>query len=239
MDVSKPSLTASPVIVEKANQLVIIDHHRRGQEFPANPDLVYIEPYASSAGELITELLEYQSNEEEQIKTIEATTLLAGIIVDTRNFTLRTGSRTFDTASYLKSVGADTILIQRLLKENVDTYLMRSHLLNSLEILPNNIGIVHGEETFVYPTVVAAQTADMMLSMENIDASFVVTKRNDGRVGISARSLGNKNVQRVMEKMGGGGHLSNAATQLTDMSIEEAIEQLKIVIQELDTEINL
>ena len=239
VDVSKPSLTASPVIVEKANQLVIIDHHRRGQEFPANPDLVYIEPYASSAGELITELLEYQSNEEEQIKTIEATTLLAGIIVDTRNFTLRTGSRTFDTASYLKSVGADTILIQRLLKENVDTYLMRSHLLNSLEILPNNIGIVHGEETFVYPTVVAAQTADMMLSMENIDASFVVTKRNDGRVGISARSLGNKNVQRVMEKMGGGGHLSNAATQLTDTSIGEAIEQLKTVIQELDTEINL
>lgn len=239
VDVSKPSLTASPVIVEKANQLVIIDHHRRGQEFPANPDLVYIEPYASSAGELITELLEYQSNEEEQIKTIEATTLLAGIIVDTRNFTLRTGSRTFDTASYLKSVGADTILIQRLLKENVDTYLMRSHLLNSLEILPNNIGIVRGEETIVYPTVVAAQTADMMLSMENIDASFVVTKRNDGRTGISARSLGNKNVQRVMEKMGGGGHLSNAATQLTDMSIEEAIEQLKIVIQELDTEINL
>ena len=239
VDVNKPSLTASPEIVEKANQLVIIDHHRRGQEFPANPDLVYIEPYASSAGELITELLEYQSNEEEQIKTIEATTLLAGIIVDTRNFTLRTGSRTFDTASYLKSVGADTILIQRLLKENVDTYLMRSHLLNSLEILPNNIGIVHGEETIVYPTVVAAQTADMMLSMENIDASFVVTKRNDGRTGISARSLGNKNVQRVMEKMGGGGHLSNAATQLTDMSIEEAIEQLKIVIQELDTEINL
>lgn len=239
VDVNKPSLTASPEVVEKANQLVIIDHHRRGQEFPANPDLVYIEPYASSAGELITELLEYQSNEEEQIKTIEATTLLAGIIVDTRNFTLRTGSRTFDTASYLKSVGADTILIQRLLKENVDTYLMRSHLLNSLEILPNNIGIVHGEETIVYPTVVAAQTADMMLSMENIDASFVVTKRNDGRTGISARSLGNKNVQRVMEKMGGGGHLSNAATQLTDMSIEEAIEQLKNVIQELDTEINL
>ena len=239
VDVNKPALTASPEVVEKANQLVIIDHHRRGQEFPANPDLVYIEPYASSAGELITELLEYQSNEEEQIKTIEATTLLAGIIVDTRNFTLRTGSRTFDTASYLKSVGADTILIQRLLKENVDTYLIRSHLLNSLEILPNNIGIVHGEETIVYPTVVAAQTADMMLSMENIDASFVVTKRNDGRTGISARSLGNKNVQRVMEKMGGGGHLSNAATQLTDMSIEEAIEQLKIVIQELDTEINL
>jgi len=239
VDVSKPSLTAAPAIVEKANKIVIIDHHRRGQEFPENPDLVYIEPYASSVGELITELLEYQSAEAEQIKPIEATTLLAGIIVDTRNFTLRTGSRTFDTASYLKSVGADTILIQRLLKENVDTYLMRSHLLNSLEMLPNNVGIVHGEENIVYPTVVAAQTADMMLSMENIDASFVVTKRNDGRVGISARSLGNKNVQRVMEKMGGGGHLSNAATQLSDITIEEAIHQLIQVIEEIGSEINL
>ena len=115
---------------------MIIDHHRRGEEFPENPDLVYIEPYASSVGELITELLEYQSEDAEKLQPIEATTLLAGIIVDTRNFTLRTGSRTFDTASYLKSVGADTILIQRLLKENVDTYLMRSHLLNSLEMLP-------------------------------------------------------------------------------------------------------
>ena len=239
VDVSKPSLTAAPEIVKKTNKLVIIDHHRRGQEFPENPDLVYIEPYASSVGELITELLEYQSEEAEQIKPIEATTLLAGIIVDTRNFTLRTGSRTFDTASYLKSVGADTILIQRLLKENVDTYLMRSHLLNSLEMLPNNVGIVHGEENVVYPTVVAAQTADMMLSMENIDASFVVTKRSDGRVGISARSLGNKNVQRVMEKMGGGGHLSNAATQLSDITIEEAIRQLIQVIEEIGSEINL
>ena len=239
VDVSKPSLTAAPEIVKKANKLVIIDHHRRGQEFPENPDLVYIEPYASSVGELITELLEYQSAEAEQIKPIEATTLLAGIIVDTRNFTLRTGSRTFDTASYLKSVGADTILIQRLLKENVDTYLMRSHLLNSLEMLHNNVGIVHGEENVVYPTVVAAQTADMMLSMENIDASFVVTKRNDGRVGISARSLGNKNVQRVMEKMGGGGHLSNAATQLSDITIEDTIRQLIQVIEEIGSEINL
>lgn len=239
VDVSKPSLCAAPSIVKKANKLVVIDHHRRGEEFPENPDLVYIEPYASSVGELITELLEYQSEEAEKIQPIEATTLLAGIIVDTRNFTLRTGSRTFDTASYLKSVGADTILIQRLLKENVDTYLMRSHLLNSLEMLPNNVGIVHGEENTVYPTVVAAQTADMMLSMENIDASFVVTKRNDGRVGISARSLGNKNVQRVMEKMGGGGHLSNAATQLSDITIEDAIRQLMQVIEEIGSEINL
>ena len=239
VDVSRPVIAAAPEVLEQANKIVVIDHHRRSQDFPKNPVLVYIEPYASSTGELITELFEYQNNYAESIQPIEATAMLGGIIVDTRNFTLRTGSRTFDAASYLKSVGADTILIQRLLKENVETYLLRSHLLNSLILLENNIGIVQGEEDTPYPTVVAAQTADMMLSMENIDASFVVTKREDGRIGISGRSLGNKNVQRVMEKMGGGGHLSNAATQLSDTTIEEAVIQLKEVISELGNEIDL
>ena len=239
VDVSRPVIAAAPEVLEQANKIVVIDHHRRSQDFPKNPVLVYIEPYASSTGELITELFEYQNNYAESIQPIEATAMLGGIIVDTRNFTLRTGSRTFDAASYLKSVGADTILIQRLLKENVETYLLRSHLLNSLILLDNNIGIVQGEEDNPYPTVVAAQTADMMLSMENIDASFVVTKREDGRIGISGRSLGNKNVQRVMEKMGGGGHLSNAATQLSDTTIEEAVTQLKEVISELGNEIDL
>ena len=239
VDVSRPVIAAAPELLEKANKIVVIDHHRRSQDFPKNPVLVYIEPYASSTGELITELFEYQNNYAESIQPIEATAMLGGIIVDTRNFTLRTGSRTFDAASYLKSVGADTILIQRLLKENVETYLLRSHLLNSLILLDNNIGIVQGEENHTYPTVVAAQTADMMLSMENIDASFVVTKREDRRIGISGRSLGNKNVQRVMEKMGGGGHFSNAATQLSDTTIEEAVIQLKEVISELGNEIDL
>ena len=239
VDVSRPVIAAAPELLEKANKIVVIDHHRRSQDFPKNPVLVYIEPYASSTGELITELFEYQNNYAESIQPIEATAMLGGIIVDTRNFTLRTGSRTFDAASYLKSVGADTILIQRLLKENVETYLLRSHLLNSLILLENNIGIVQGEEDTPYPTVVAAQTADMMLSMENIDASFVVTKREDGRIGISGRSLGNKNVQIVMEKMGGGGHLSNAATQLSDTTIEEAVIQLKEVISELGNDIDL
>ena len=239
VDVSRPVIAASPEVLEQANKIVVIDHHRRSQDFPKNPVLVYIEPYASSTGELITELFEYQNNYAESIQPIEATAMLGGIIVDTRNFTLRTGSRTFDAASYLKSVGADTILIQRLLKENVETYLLRSHLLNSLILLDNNIGIVQGKEDTPYPTVVAAQTADMMLSMENIDASFVVTKREDGRIGISGRSLGNKNVQRVMEKMGGGGHLSNAATQLSDTTIEEAVIQLKEVISDLGNDIDL
>ena len=156
--------------------------------------------------------------------------MLSGIIVDTRNFSLRTGSRTFDAASYLQSNGADTVLIQKSLKEDLDTYLLRSHLLQTMEFVNGNLAIVHGEDEKIYDTVVAAQTADTMLSMEAVDASFVVTKRQDGRVGISARSLGQYNVQTIMEKLGGGGHLSNAATQIENTTVHEVVERLKAVI---------
>lgn len=233
VDVNKPSLCVSANIVEKSMQTVIIDHHRRAEEFPSRPSLVYIEPYASSASELISELFEYQPSNQEGIQRLEATALLGGIIVDTRNFTLRTGSRTFDAASYLKSCGADMILIQRLLKENIETYLLRSHLLSRIEFIDPQIAIVCGEEDVTYTGVIAAQTADMLLSMENVDASFVIIKRIDGRIGISARSLGNTNVQRLMEKLGGGGHLSNAATQLEGVTVEETLHLLKEVLNEM------
>lgn len=230
VDMHRPSISIAPELLTLTNQIVVIDHHRRGEEFPENPVLVYIEPYASSAAELITELFEYQSNESDPINKIEATAMLAGIIVDTRSFSLRTGSRTFDAASYLRSCGADSVMIQRLLKENVDTYLLRSHLIQSIEFLKSNLAIATGEEDETYDTVVAAQAADTMLSMADVDASFVITKRADGRVGISARSLGEINVQIIMEALGGGGHLSNAATQLSDVTIAEAKEQLEQVI---------
>lgn len=230
VDMHRPSISIAPELLTLTNQIVVIDHHRRGEEFPENPVLVYIEPYASSAAELITELFEYQSNESDPINKIEATAMLAGIIVDTRSFSLRTGSRTFDAASYLRSCGADSVMIQRLLKENVDTYLLRSHLIQSIEFVKSNLAIATGEEDETYDTVVAAQAADTMLSMADVDASFVITKRADGRVGISARSLGEINVQIIMEALGGGGHLSNAATQLSDTTVAEAKEQLKQVI---------
>lgn len=230
VDVHRPSMTAAPALLKLSKKIVVLDHHRRGQEFPENPVLVYMEPYASSTSELITELFEYQSNDVDAINKIEATAMLAGIIVDTRNFSLRTGSRTFDAASYLQSNGADTVLIQKSLKEDLDTYLLRSHLLSSMEFVNGNLAIVSGEEDKVYNTVVAAQTADTMLSMESVDASFVVTKRQDGRIGISARSLGQYNVQTVMEKLGGGGHLSNAATQIENATVKEVVNMLKEAI---------
>lgn len=231
VDVHRPSMIPAPELMDVSNKVVIIDHHRRGQEFPKNPVLVYIEPYASSASELIAELFEYQSNDVDAINKIEATAMLAGIIVDTRNFSLRTGSRTFDAASYLQSNGADTILIQQSLKEDLDTYLTRSHLLETMEFVAPGLAVVRGENEKVYGTVLAAQTADTMLSMEGVEASFVVTKRSDGRIGISARSLGQINVQRIMEQLGGGGHLSNAATQIEGATVTEATEQLVKVLQ--------
>ncbi|WP_407372138.1 DHH family phosphoesterase [Carnobacterium sp.] len=230
VDFHRPSMGIAPDLISRTNKVVVIDHHRRGEAFPENPALVYIEPYASSSAELITELFEYQSEEADPINKIEATALLGGIIVDTNSFSLRTGSRTFDAASYLRSCGADAVMIQRLLKEDKETYLLRSHLIETIEFVTKNIAIAVGEENTIYDTVVAAQTADTMLSMSNIDAAFVITKRTDNKIGISARSLGEINVQVIMEQLGGGGHLSNAATQLENITIKEAKEELREVI---------
>lgn len=234
VDHHRPSLSIAPDLVKKTNNIVVIDHHRRSEEFPEKPVLVYIEPYASSTAELVTELFEYQSNEADPINKIEATAMLGGIIVDTKSFSLRTGSRTFDAASYLRSCGADAVLIQRLLKEDTDTYLLRSHLIESIDFISDKMAVAIGEEDRVYDTVVAAQTADTMLSMTNVDAAFVITKRSDGRVGISARSLGEINVQVIMEELGGGGHLSNAATQIDNCTVAEAKEKLKAVVVNQD-----
>jgi len=236
VDFHRPSMGIAPDLISRTNKVVVIDHHRRGEGFPNNPALVYIEPYASSSAELITELFEYQSEEADPINKIEATALLGGIIVDTNSFSLRTGSRTFDAASYLRSCGADAIMIQRLLKEDTETYLLRSHLIETIEFITENIAVAIGEEGSIYDTVVAAQTADTMLSMSNVDAAFVITKRSDKKIGISARSLGEINVQVIMEQLGGGGHLSNAATQLEDITIKEAKEWLREVIVKREEE---
>ncbi|MEE1131260.1 MAG: DHH family phosphoesterase [Caryophanon sp.] len=229
VDTHKPSLVVDPTILQHFEKVVVIDHHRRAEEFIENPVLVYMEPYASSTAELVTELLEYQPKHD-KITMIEATALLSGIIVDTKSFTLRTGSRTFEAASYLRTAGADTVLVQRLLKEDIDTYIERSRIIQTVEFAAPGIAIAHGNEGEVYNSVLIAQTADILLTMKDISASFVVALRPDGQVGISARSLGETNVQLVMERLGGGGHLSNAAAQLPNQSLEDAIAQLKSAI---------
>ena len=231
VDHSKQSISINPNLIDgDNNKVVVIDHHRRGEEFPENPMLIYIEPYASSTSELITEMLEYQPKNKKAIEKIEATALLAGITVDTKSFSLRTGTRTFDAASYLRSVGADEAVIQNVLKENVDSYIQKSHLIETITMVNGNMAVCFGEEDKTYDPVIVAQAADTLLSLDNVEASFVISKRPDGRVGISARSLGNVNVQVIMEKLGGGGHLSDAATQISDATVDQAKEQLVAVL---------
>ncbi len=200
VDHHKPSMSVAPYLSEETNKVVIIDHHRRGDEFPDKPILVYIEPYASSASELTAELFEYVSSDSNSINRIEATTMLGGIIVDTNNFSLRTGSRTFDAASYLQSVGANTTTIQRMLKEEPDNYLTRMEIVKTMEFVSEGMAVAHGDENDNHRQVVAAQTADTILSMTDVEASFVIVRLDKDTVGISGRSLGKVNVQRIMEK---------------------------------------
>ncbi|WP_178195239.1 DHH family phosphoesterase [Ligilactobacillus sp. Marseille-Q7487] len=234
VDHSKPSMALSPRLYERLqDKLMIIDHHRRGEEFPENPLLVYIEPYASSTCELITEMFEYQSRDSEPINKLEATAMLTGIIIDTKSFSMNTGTRTFDAASYLRSVGADLEMTRHFMKESATQYLQRNHLIDRVEFIGNSMAVCAGEDGRPYDPVTAAQAADSLLDVSGVHASFVITSRPQGKVGISARSNGEINVQLIMEKMGGGGHLSNAATQIEGQSVSQVKRALLAILEEL------
>ena len=235
VDHSKYSITYDQNLYNRLkNRIVVIDHHRRGEEFPENPMLTYVEPYASSASELVTEMVEYQQPEEDNrvLTNLEATAMLAGITVDSKEFSLRTGTRTFDAASYLRSIGADSSLVSEILKEDISSFLVRTHLVSSLKMLRPKMAIMQGPENKIIDPIITAQAADTALDLEGVAASFAITRRSNESIGISARSMGKINVQVIMEKLGGGGHLSNAATQLKDISVDEACQKLLSAIDE-------
>ncbi|WP_309123506.1 DHH family phosphoesterase [Paenibacillus sp.] len=224
VDTHKASLVAEPKLLGLTKRLVVIDHHRRGEEFIGEATLVYMEPYASSTCELVTELLQY-IHEGLALGVLEATSMLAGIVTDTKSFSVRTGSRTFEAASFLRRNGADSSLIQRLLKDDLPGYLMKADIIRHARIVHKHFAVAVTQPGQRYPQLLIAQVADTLLNMQGIVASFVVCERPDGLIGISARSMGQVNVQLVMERLGGGGHLTNAATQL-EGSIKEAEERL-------------
>lgn len=225
VDHHKPSMSEAKDLIADYD-VMIIDHHRRGEEYPESPVLSYIEVYASSTAELITEFFMNMRNTSINLTKFEATALLAGVIVDTNNFTQRTGSKTFDVASFLKSHGADTDSIQRILKEDLKHIQLRNKLVNSTAIFEDIYAISQASDNEIIDNVIAAQGADAILDIRNIEASFVIYRRSKNEVGISARSLGEINVQSIMERLDGGGHLSNAATQFKDISIQEANDRL-------------
>jgi len=234
VDTHKASMVAEVRMLQQSSRIVIVDHHRRGEEFINEAVLVYMEPYASSTCELVTELLQYFS-ENVTLEVLEATALLAGITVDTKSFSLRTGARTFEAASFLRRNGADSAIIQRLLKEDLQTFVRKAEIIKHAEVIYDYIALAVTEAGVKHPQLLIAQVADTLLNMTDIVASFVIYERQNGMIGISARSLGQINVQLVMERMGGGGHLSNAATQI-EGTLEEVTNQLKQILAEIELE---
>lgn len=220
VDNHRPSMTEFPKLTEITNQIVVIDHHRRSKEFVESPVLTYIEPYASSTCELVTEILTYMS-ENLNISHFEADALMSGIVVDTKNFSFQTGVRTFEAASILKRAGADMIKVQSLFKNDLDTLVSKAEVVHGTKILKKNIAISRLDRHSENAVLIAAQAADELLGINGIEASFVLTHKNE-KIHISGRSRGNFSVQLVLEKIGGGGHLNMAGAQVDTTDIDEA-----------------
>ncbi len=231
VDTHRPSFTQFPAALEIADKIVIIDHHRRGAEFIENAVLVYLEPYASSTCELVSEILKYME-EKIHIEKVEAEALLAGIAVDTKNFSFKTGVRTFEAASWLRRVGADTTHVRQLFQDDMETFLARANVIKNAKNIGRNIVFSICPPETHNAALVTAQAADQLLNIRGITASFVLGMRENNEVFISGRSLGDINVQMILEKLGGGGHLTVAGTQLKDVSMEEAIQMLEEAIDE-------
>jgi len=230
VDHSKTALTLSKEFYDLFTQTIVIDHHRRDQDFPENAVITYIESGASSASELVTELIQFQNSKKARLSRIQASVLMGGMMLDTKNFTSRVTSRTFDVASYLRTRGSDSIVIQELAATDFEEYRLVNELILQGQAVQPSILVAQAKDTKEYDTVVISKAADTMLAMSGIEASFVIAKNSQGDISISARSRSKINVQRIMEELGGGGHFNLAAARLTDMSLQEAGDKLKTVI---------
>ncbi len=235
VDTNKPSMTECQEILTKSHCVVVLDHHRRGTETIENASLSYIEPSASSACEMVAEILQY-FNESVRLKTLEADAIYAGIIIDTSSFSTKAGVRTFEAAAYLRRCGADVIRVRKALRDDADSYMAKVEAVRGAQTFMNDFAIsVLNGEGLENPSVVGAQAANELLNIVGLKASFVLTQYG-GRIFISARSIDEVNVQLVCERLGGGGHLNVAGAQLKDISAEEAVEKLKTTLKEMKEE---
>ena len=225
VDTHIPHLVAAPELLNNVSRTVVIDHHRRSEDFIKNPLLVYIEPAASSACELVTELLMYFSDDL-VLSRMDATALYSGIVVDTKNFAVQTGVRTFDAAAYLRRSGADPVLVRQLFRTDYETNLVISKAKAQSEMLPHGIIVTECPNAINNIQVIAAQVADSLLRIEGVRMSLVVFQLNQDTVGISARSTGEANVQVLMEAFGGGGHQNVAGAQIKGAVLEEIRKQV-------------
>ncbi|MGO3572307.1 MAG: DHH family phosphoesterase [Pseudolactococcus laudensis] len=225
VDHSKTSQTMDYDFYKSFDKVVVIDHHRRDEDFPKNALLTYIESGASSASELVVEVLQYQNDQKQKMSKVEASIALAGISVDTQKFSKGTTARTFEAASFLRSQGADNNLIKKFLATEFDKYKKINEIVLNAEF-HDNIAIGVGLYRKMYDNVTIAKASDTLLNMVGIDASFTIVNHENGYVAVSARSSGDFNVQRIMESFGGGGHFNNAAAQIYEKTPTEVREDL-------------
>lgn len=232
VDVNKPSITECPDLIKYCKSIVVLDHHRQGQESVENATLSYVEAYASSACELVSEILQYTGNNA-KIRPEEADAMYAGIVVDTNNFLSKTGVRTFEAAAYLRRNGADVVRVRKLFRDNASDYKAKADVVSQAEIYHEHYAIskFYNQNEVDSPTIVGAQAANELLNIRGIKASFVLTEYN-GIINISARSIDEVNVQIIMEKMGGGGHMNMAACQV-EGTLDDAVEKLKSTLDEM------
>lgn len=232
VDTNKPSYTECPEILKKTDYICVFDHHRQGNEVIENPVLSYIEPYASSACEMVAEVLQY-FQEGFKLEPREADCIYAGILIDTNNFMTKTGVRTFEAAAYLRRSGAEVTRVRKMIRNDMTAYKARAEAVRRAEVYRKSfaISICPGEEV-ESPTIVGAQAANELLNVIGIKASFVLTEYN-GKIFVSARSIDEINVQLIMERLGGGGHLNVAGAQLTDCTMDEAKHIIQDILDEM------
>lgn len=235
VDHSKISLTLSEDLFDQFRETIVVDHHRRDDDFPDNAVLTFIESGASSAAELVTELITFQNAKDRKLNKLQASLLMAGIMLDTKNFSTRVTSRTFDVASYLRSLGSDSAEIQAIAATDFEEYRQVNELILRAEPYKKHVMIACGPEDTPYNNVIISKAADNLLRMADIEASFVISKNANGQTIISARSRNAVNVQRVMEQLGGGGHFNLAACQRDEVTVSDLAKELLAVLdQEID-----
>ena len=232
VDVNKPSFTGCPELLDICQTVVVLDHHRQGTEKIENATLSYIEPYASSASEMVSEILQYTSDHVKLLSE-EADCLYAGMMIDTNNFMTKTGVRTFEAAAYLRRYGADVTRVRKLFRDDFESYKARAEIVRNADVFDDSFAVAITPESITdSPTIVGAQAANELLNINGIKASFVLTM-HQGEVFISARSIDEINVQLIMERLGGGGHMNVAGAQIKDKTMDEAKALLVSTIRDM------
>lgn len=235
VDVNKPSFTDAPGLIDKVSSIVVIDHHRQTGEAFVNPTLSYVEPFASSACEMVAEIIQY-SGDEVHLRTLEADALYSGIMVDTNNFMNKPGVRTFEAVAFLRRCGAEMIRIRKMFRTDLEEYKVQAEAVTNMTLFMDSFALAtcHAD-AFPDPTIIGSKIANTFLDIQGVKASFVFTEY-EGKIFISARSIDELNVQLVMEKLGGGGHINMAGAQLTDCTPDQAMEKVKEVLTEMKKE---